>query len=99
MLTATKENQDSKVAKDEELLPNERETYFHIAGDEKDTVKVTSNMKPVIEQMLKCDNLKVTRNYTDDQGNIIHLEGRLPVTHLRFKTEPKKSNYLSRVLV
>ena len=88
-----------QVKEDSKLLDQEKETYFHITGDEKNKVYVTSNMRPIMEQMLECENLKIKRKYEDEDGNIVHLEGELPVTHLTFRAKPKSRNYLSKVLV
>ena len=90
--------QDLGVAEDQELIPPEKETYFYITGADTKTLKVVSNMKSVMEHMLQCDDLEVTNHYLSDDNELIHLEGELPVTYLRFKTEGRTRNFLSRVL-
>lgn len=93
-----KKLRDLEVVEDPELYPVEKETYFHITGTDTKTLKVTSNMKTVMEHMLQCDDLEVTNHYLSDDNELIHLEGKLPVTYLRFKTKGRTRNYLSRVL-
>lgn len=83
------------VAEDEELLDVEKETYIHIEGD---SFKMTSNQKPYIKYMLSCDEFKPSRYYTDDAGNLIHLEGSLSLSHLRLKDKGWKYNEPARII-
>ena len=88
----------ARFKEDSQLLPEEKETFFHISGEDQSKVYVTSNMANFMEHLHSCEEFKKKRSYTDEQGNIIHLEGELPVTYLTFRSKPKTRNYLSRVI-
>jgi len=85
-----------EISEDSRLLEKEKETYFYI---EKGKFKITSDEKPFISYMLECEDLNPTRVYTDQEGNINHLSGELPLSYLRLKGKNTKSmNYISRIL-
>lgn len=84
-----------EVAEDKDLLEVEKETYIHIEGH---SFKMTSNEKPYIKYMLSCEDFEPTRFYTDDQGNLIHLEGELSLSHLRLKDKGWKYNEPGRII-
>ena len=85
-----------EVKEDKELLEVEKETYLHI---EKGKFKITSNQKPFMSYMLECEDFKPTRFYTGEAGEIIHLEGELPISYLRLKKKGSESmNYISRIV-
>lgn len=81
------------------FLPKEQEVHIHIDGVDRSRFHITSQIKPITEHLLKCDDLEVTRKHNNNAGEICQLEGYLPITYLRFKTAPKSENYLSRALM
>ena len=90
-----------KPAKDHELLPCERETYFRHDGESGQYLIVDTSEKKFIELYLYADDFELTR-YTTKKGQenkVFHLSGKLPISCFRFKNESVDSmNYLSRVM-
>lgn len=82
----------------DEYLEEEKETYFHILETEKNQAIFSTKMPSFIKYFLRCDDVEITRYHTDKDGNLIHLEGKMPVTYLNFRNRPKAQNYLSRAL-
>jgi hypothetical protein len=83
------------VEEDKNLLDVEKETYVHIEGK---SFVMTSNEKPYIKYMLGCDELDPIRYYTDEEGNLVHLEGNLSLSHLRLKNKGWDNNEPSRII-
>ena len=87
-----------EVKEDPELLTSEKETYLRIDAVEPSKLKVATNMKPYIKWLKEVEGLEVTRFYADN-GKLIHLEGTIPLSSIRFKTRTNESmDYASRII-
>lgn len=90
--------QEYKVGEDQELLSMEKETYLRFSAEEKNYIKISTDQKEIMEYMLNTDEINIKRYYIKND-NIVHLEGVLPISYIRFKESGAESmNYLSRVL-
>ncbi|MFW6047408.1 MAG: hypothetical protein ACOCP4_06470 [Candidatus Woesearchaeota archaeon] len=88
-----------RVTEDKNLLLVEKESFFHISGVDYSKAMVTSNMKAIMEQLLAISEFNPRRYYTNDNNELIHLEGEVPISYIRLnkKGNPKR-NYISTMV-
>jgi len=98
-MKTVEELREYDVAEDSRFIPMEKEYYIRGSAEDTSKVKITSKLKSFTKHMLKCDDLEVTNYHINENGEIIYLEGNLPISYLKYKTEGRTRNYLSTMLV
>lgn len=74
-----------EIKEDPQLLPKEKETFFHISGEDESQLFLSTAHKPFIKKALSLNDFTVSRVYFNDDGSINFLEGSCGISHLRFK--------------
>ena len=87
-----------KAGEDPEMLDYEKECFIHITKDDPKEIYVTSSIKTTTDYLLNNPHFKPERHYLKND-KVVHLEGRLPISCLRFRSNDVNSmNYLSRII-